>query len=132
MGDRRARVTAAYATVRVLDPASGKPTVYGFYEGGILPPSADPESVEGLVRRGYAEWVDEPAEPEPVEVDPGAGAADTGTDQPPADPRPANNAPKPEWVAYAVTQRAEGVSEEDARAAAEGKSKADLVAEYGG
>lgn len=68
MGDRRARVIAAYATVKIMDAASGKPTVCGFYEGAILPPSADPQNVEGLVRRGYVEWVEEPeqpADPEP-------------------------------------------------------------------
>jgi hypothetical protein len=61
-----ARVLAAYATVKVLDAASGKPTYYGFYQGAILPPSADPEAVANLVRRGYAEWVDGKSdEPEP-------------------------------------------------------------------
>ncbi len=62
---RQARVTAPYATVKVIDTPSGKPTVYGFYEGGILPPSADPENVANLVRRGYAEWVGEPIAEEP-------------------------------------------------------------------
>lgn len=56
---RQARVTAAYATVKVIDTPTGKPTVYGFYEGGIFPPSADPDDVARQVRRGYAEWVDE-------------------------------------------------------------------------
>lgn len=64
---RRARVTAAYATVRVLDPATNAPTVLGFHQGGTFPDTADPENVENLVRRGYAEWVDEadgPADPD--------------------------------------------------------------------
>jgi hypothetical protein len=55
---RRARVLAAYATVKINDVLSGKPTVAGFYEGAILPPEADPENVASLVRRGYAEWLD--------------------------------------------------------------------------
>lgn len=43
---------------------------------------------------------------------------------------PAPNANKPEWVAYAVAVRPDGVSEEDARAAAEATKKDDLVAKY--
>lgn len=118
MSDRRARVTAAYATVKVLDTATGKPAIHGFYEGGIFPPSSDPDSVAALVRRGYAEWLDEPP---PVEVIPA-----------PVDDRPKPAEPKAAWVDYAVSKRAEGVSPDDARVAAEAKSKADLVAEHGG
>lgn len=55
---RRARVTSAYATCKILDPVSGKPTVYGFHQGAVLPPEADPENVANLVRREYAEWLD--------------------------------------------------------------------------
>ena len=58
MAARRARVTVAYATVKLLDPATGKWTVHGFYQGAVLPENADPENVAGLVRREYAEWVD--------------------------------------------------------------------------
>lgn len=57
---RQARVIAAYATVPCVDASSGKPTVYGFYHGAVLPPTADAEHVVGLVRRGYAEWVEQP------------------------------------------------------------------------
>jgi hypothetical protein len=45
---------------------------------------------------------------------------------------PPQSAAKADWVAYAAAKRAEGVSEEDARAAAEATSKADLIAEFGG
>lgn len=70
MAARRARVTAAYATVRIMDPALG-PAVVGFYRGAVLPESADPEGVARLVRREYAEWVD--AEDAPaVEAEPEA------------------------------------------------------------
>jgi hypothetical protein len=48
------------------------------------------------------------------------------------DGRPNRNDSKAAWVDYAVSQRGEGVSEEDARAEADGKLKADLIAEYGG
>jgi hypothetical protein len=48
------------------------------------------------------------------------------------DARPSPSASKADWVAYAVAQRAEGVSEEDATAEAEAMTKADLIAAYGG
>lgn len=123
---RRARATAAYATCRVLDPATGAPTVLGFHQGGTFPDTADPDNVENLVRRGYAEWVDEADGP----ADPGATIGEpelvvTG------DPvRPADNALKPAWVDYAVAMRDEGVSEEDARAEAEATKKDDLIARF--
>lgn len=47
-------------------------------------------------------------------------------------PRPRVNAAKEDWVAYAVHRRDDGVSEADARADAETKSKNDLIAEFGG
>jgi hypothetical protein len=55
---RRARVLVAYATVKILDPISGKMTVRGFPQGAVFPPDADPENVANLVRREYAEWLD--------------------------------------------------------------------------
>jgi len=58
MSTRRARVTVAYATVKLLDPATGKWTVAGFYRDAVLPVEADPENVASLVRREYAEWLD--------------------------------------------------------------------------
>jgi hypothetical protein len=111
--------------VKLLDPVSGKWTVAGFYQGAILPADADPDNVATLVRRGYAEWVDEvepemPEEPEPEMPD------DVRME------RPTQAASKADWVTYAVAQRAKGVSEQDARAWAEVKTKAELVAEFGG
>jgi hypothetical protein len=163
---RRARVVVAYATVKLLDPISGKPAVAGFYQGAIFPPEADPDNVASLVRREYAEWLDEDeaelvkgqetdadkaqqaaaqqrldvadaaarqaeGEPEPV-TDDGQGDEDDDQTSEPLTRRPRVNAAKEAWVDYAVSQRDEGVSEEDARAEAEAKSKAELVAEYGG
>ena len=58
MSTRQARVAVAYATVKLLDPATGKWTVHGFPQGAVFPPNADPENVANLVRREYAEWVD--------------------------------------------------------------------------
>jgi hypothetical protein len=47
--------------------------------------------------------------------------------------RPHGNASEDKWRDYAVSRRvADGVSEEDARAEVADKSKAELVAEYGG
>lgn len=58
MAARRARLTAAYGTVRVMDPATGSPSIRGFYQGAVFPDAAFAEDVERLVRREYAEWVD--------------------------------------------------------------------------
>ena len=58
MSNRRARVTAPYATVKVNNPVTGKWTVLGFYQGAVLPIEADAENVASLVRREYAEWLD--------------------------------------------------------------------------
>jgi hypothetical protein len=159
---RRARVKAAYATVRVLDPISGKPTVAGFHEGAVFPVEADPENVAALVRREYAEWLDEDeteavvkqktAEDKAAEdaaawrLEDAEAAikkdADDAEDSEPDEPnggkdddnggKPKPYASKEAWLAYAVSQRAEGVSEEDATEALADKTKADLIAEFGG
>lgn len=121
---RQARVILAYATVKLLDPVSGS-TVRSYYKDAVFPDSADPEDVERLVRRGYAEWVenDAPApvaEPTPDEVDDGLEPQ-----------RPGDSASKAAWVDYAVACREDGVSEEDARVAAEAMTKADLITVHG-
>jgi len=46
--------------------------------------------------------------------------------------KPKPYASKEVWLAYAVSQREDGVSEEDATAALTDKTKAELVAEFGG
>lgn len=76
MSARRARVLAPYATVKLLDPATGKWTVRGFHRDAVFPESADPDNVAALVRREYAEWVDDAvaeaadaAAEEPAEVE---------------------------------------------------------------
>lgn len=147
---RRARVLAPYATVKITDSATGQPAVVGFYQGAVLPPEADPENVASLVRREYAEWLDageeqaveeqedeqvkaqeEAAEQRAADAEAAAEASEQDADVE-APVRPAVAAPKAEWVSYAVAVRDEGVSEEDARAAAEAKTKAELVEEFGG
>jgi hypothetical protein len=58
-----------------------------------------------------------------------------GTGELPYDEEPVPppvSASKGDWVSYAVSQREDGVSEGDARLEAEGKSKNDLINEYGG
>jgi len=163
MSIRRARVVVAYATVKIIDPISGKPAVRGFDQGAIFPVEADPENVAALVRREYAEWLDDAEVKEVVKQKTAedkmaedaaarrledAEAAikkaegDDDGSEPEVDEAKDDNGdtngdkPKPYvskevWLAYAVSQRAEGVSEEDATEALADKTKADLVAEFG-
>lgn len=55
-----------------------------------------------------------------------ATEVDADVEQPPA-----QSAPKAEWVEWAVGQRADGVSEDEARDSAESMTKADLVNRFG-
>jgi hypothetical protein len=117
-------VTAPYVTIKVTDDINGV-VRREFYTGGVVPSSADADNVARLLRKGMlAEVAAEPV-PAPATEPPA---------EPPAEPgdRPKDYASKLEWVDYAVSKRADGVSEDDARAAAEAKSKADLIAEFGG
>lgn len=152
--NRQARVTAAYATVKILDPSSGSWSVRGFYQGGVLPESADPEDVERLVRREYAEWADEipgPADPgatideaarytapepvaEPVAETTASDQADTAeataaaeADQDDADTaptRPAQSDSKAAWVDYVVAYRTADITDD----ASEADARADAEA----
>lgn len=112
------RVTAPYVTVEVQGPPGTEPTTLGFYAGAVLPGNVVVESAQRLVDKGMVEKIAAaPAEPE--------------VEQPPAGPvPPRKNASKADWVAYAVSQRDADTSEDDARAAAEAMSHADLVAAY--
>ena len=142
------RVCAPYVTVSVIQAGGGE-TVLGFYEGGTLPPNSKTESVESLLAKGMVEKAEdlpdyeEPEQAKPtntIEVTPPKEPekADAETDKPDAaesvfaDRPPKVNASKEEWVNFAVSQREGEESEEDARAYAENRSKADLIAEYGG
>jgi hypothetical protein len=68
------RAAWPHVTVRILDETTGQPTVVAFNDGGILPPSADPEDVKRLAAKGALVEVepDEPAkparEPEPAKT----------------------------------------------------------------
>lgn len=142
------RVCWPYATVVLLDETGGE-TVRGFYEGGILPANAQTESVQGLLEKGAVEEVDAeesqeaqveppqntigvtPPEAPKTEEAPAEVPAEE-EDAPVEDVPPLVSASKADWVAYAVSQRKAGVSEQDARAEAEGWSKNDLITMYGG
>jgi hypothetical protein len=85
-----------------------------FYAGAPVPANADRDDLARLVRKGAIAGAD--AAPEPAEPD----------------DRPKDYAPKPEWVEYAVSKRADGVAEDEARAAAEARTQRELIAEFGG
>lgn len=116
------RVVAPYVTLKVRDQL-GAWVLAGFYEGGVVS-EVDPASLQHHLDSGMVEEVDEPAPAEPVE--PPAPV------EPAPVVRPGQAAVKAAWVAYAVTQRPEGMSEEDARTEADDMSKADLIAKFGG
>ncbi len=131
------KVTAPYVTLRVPNEL-GQPVLAGFYAGAVLPEGVNRDDLDRHVRKGM---VAEEGTPEaeaavpggqPVQFDaagmPTAPAATTTA----REGRPPVNAPKAEWVAYAVAQRDEGTPEDDARTAAESMSKADLIAKHGG
>lgn len=120
------RVTAPYVTVRLVAVPGGPATTHGFYAGAVLPPQVDRESALTQLRKGFVEEITDEVQPVEerriVEV----------SDSPPAGPvRPAKNASKAAWVDYAVTQRADGADEAEARTEAEGLTHTELVAKYG-
>lgn len=153
------KVLWPYITIKVR-PDSGGTVLRELYQGAPAPDNADPDDLARLVRKGalveegtYAGDVlavpagnPIPGEPPNVSVTEQPANAGSIGDRlrrqqetgeqaekgPRADGRPLRNQPKDDWVAYAVTQRAEDQSEDDARATAEAKSKSDLIAEYGG
>jgi hypothetical protein len=151
------KVLWPYITLKVRNDA-GQTVLNEFYAGAPVPDNAVQEDVDRLVRKGalVEEGTPEadllavpagtpiPGEPPnvPVTEQPSGGGSvedrvarvldAAGQSEPRADGRPLRNDSKSAWVDYAVSKRPEDVSEEDARAQAEGKSKADLVAEYGG
>lgn len=131
MSDRRARVVAAYATVKVVDPTTGKWTVAGFQKDALLPADADPENMATLVRREYCEWVEGPvAEPEPPADD--GEVDDEATDEPVKSGRPDGRSSQATWLTYAVSQRPEGMPEDEARDKYGDLTKAELIAQFGG
>jgi hypothetical protein len=129
------RVKAAYVTVRLA--RDGAEQVQGYYAGAILPSFAVQENVELLVRKGLVEPVEDvdlPDEADDADEDQGGSEGEgtgTGDDVPPVPlARPAANGSKADWLAYALSQRAEGVSEDDVRAELEPLTKAELIARF--
>jgi len=137
-----------YATVKVVDGATGQPTFRGFNEGSILPTTADPADVKRLVGKGAVEVLGgaapETPEPDPEpehEAEP-ESELETETEsapepeaefgpEPSIPARPKDYGSKQEWVDYAVACRDDDVSEGDARYAAERKTRDALIAEFG-
>lgn len=115
------RVTAPYVTVDVQTVPGEPPTTLGFYKDAVLPGNVDPASVCRQVAKGMVEEFTPGPEPE-AEAEKSA--------EPVAPARPGLNGSKADWLAYAISQRGEGVSEEQARAAAEPMTKAELAAKY--
>jgi hypothetical protein len=119
------RVDAPYVTFKVRDQA-GAWVLTGYYAGAVVAgETVEPDSLRHHVDGGMVAEVENAAVPAAAEPTPEPAAGDVP-------PRPHGNASAATWLEYAVSRRAEDVSEEDARKALEGKSKAELVAEYGG
>lgn len=118
------RVTAPYVTLKVRDHF-GAWVLSGFHDGAVVS-DVDPVSLRHHLDNGMVEEV---GSPDPVDAEP---VPPVDADQPPApNGRPSVRAAKEDWVTYAVSQRGEGVSEDDARVEAENTSKADLIAKHG-
>lgn len=122
------RVTSPYVTVQITGAPGAALTTLGFYKGAILPGNVDRESAELQVRKGMVERVTAEPVPAPVEAD--AEPVVQGG-EPQASTKPARNASKVAWVTYAVSQRADGVDEADAKADAEALTHTQLVEKYG-
>jgi hypothetical protein len=114
-----------------------------FYAGAPVPENADPDDVARLVRKGALVDENSPAAAQAVP----AGTPVAG--EPPNVPvkenppslserleakpdRPAGNASQASWLDYAVANRPSGMSEEDAIDTYGSKTRAELVAEFGG
>src|SRR6185369_8941549 len=114
---------------------SGGDVLLGYYAGAPVPPNANPEDVERLVRKGYLVEADSFAG-EHVAV-PAAAAtiaervdrAQAAVDAAQAGGKPRGNASRADWAAYAASQ---GASEDETKAVEEGGlSQSDLRAKYG-
>lgn len=111
-------VTAAVVVVRGEDKLQRY-----YYQGSTLPAELPKDEVQRLVDAGMV------GDDDALVAQPGD---EPGGDASRADGRPKANSSKDEWVTYAVAQRGEDTSEEDARREAESMTKADLVARHGG
>lgn len=81
------RVCTPYVTVKVKDPA-GQPVIKGFYEGAVLPDSADEENLRILLEGEMVEQVE--------------ASVQEVVEEAPAFERPAGNASQEAWATYAL------------------------------
>jgi hypothetical protein len=119
----------------VTNPATAEDVI--LKQGDMLPDWVSDFTRFVLVSTGGVRIVAEPdpvllaALPEPVRLqehpDPPFSPESPGESP---DGKPKIVDPKERWVEYAVSQRPDDVSEADAREWAEGKTKAELVAQY--
>lgn len=138
------------AALSLVRTASG--SVDYVYAGAPVPAGADEADVARLVDEGFLVVVgeDEPEEKparrsssrgsrssKPAEQS-GGEAGGAGAQEPDAtggessgDEAPPKASGKEAWVEFAVSQRADGVSEEDARSQAEALTKNELIARFG-
>jgi hypothetical protein len=133
------KVTAAYVTLRVKNDLDQE-VLLGYYEGAVLPEGVNEDDLQRHIRKGMvAEEGTEEAEAatpfgKPVTFD-AAGMPVTEPPKPASDRgqrtdgKPAGNASRDDWAAYAATK---GAPEEETRAQDEGGlSRDDLRAKYG-
>lgn len=126
-----------------------------FYAGATVPDNADPDDRDRLVRKGALVDADAaeaalavpagtpiPGEPpnvpvaeQPVVATPFTervqAQADLGASAGPRADRPAGNASTAVWLEYAVANRPEAMSEDEAREVYGEKTRAELAAEFG-
>lgn len=119
------RIVGPFATATMGTPDGRQ--VRSLAQGAILPGDVTAGQARHLIDVGLAELVTAQDVGAVDETDQPTGQATTPT----GETRPTSRSSKDDWVAYAVSQRAEDVSEEDARAEAEATSKNELMAKYG-
>lgn len=111
------KVISAYATLRVPNDL-GQEVLVGFYEGAVLPKNVNQDDLNRHLRKSMVKKADDPF-PTP---DPASGGGGDGD-------RPAGNASREVWAAYAT---AKGAPESETKPVDEGGlSHRDLRAKYG-
>jgi hypothetical protein len=112
-------VTSPYVTFRAPNNL-GQEVVTERYQGAPVPADANREDVERLLRKKMIGEADKPQ--------PAAAPSERVPEDGPT--KPTGNASKADWVEWAVANRADNVSEADARAEAEAATKADLAKRF--
>lgn len=118
------QITGPYATAQMNTP--GGREIRALAAGAVLPADVTAGHARHLIDVGLAELVNVGAAQDAYGAgETGQAATSTG------DAKPTSRSSKEEWVIYAVAQRPEGMSEEEARAEADATSKNELMAKYG-